>query len=154
MRRTLEQLGQRLKMSQHRKAGEEGYTLMEMLVVIGVIALIAAVLTPSILGNMQRARSKTAQMQVQTIAGALETFRADVGRYPTSEESLSVLLAAPSSVEGWTGPYLKDSKYLQDPWGHSVIYTLNSDGQGFTVRSNGSDGVEGGTGAARDLIAP
>lgn len=127
---------------------------MEMLVVIGVIALIAAVLTPSILGNMQRARSKTAQMQVQTIAGALETFRADVGRYPDGDEGLGVLLSAPTTLEGWVGPYIKDTKYLQDPWGHSIVYSLNGDGQGFTVRSNGSDGAVGGSGAARDLIAP
>lgn len=147
MRRTLERVGQRLK-------ADEGYTLMEMLVVIGVIALIAAVLTPAILSNMQRARSKTALMQVQTIAGALETFRADVGRYPDSDEGLAILLSAPSTLEGWTGPYLKDAKYLQDPWGHSIVYTLTGDAQGFAVRSNGSDGAAGGNGAARDLVAP
>lgn len=143
MRATFKRLDKRLR-------ADEGYTLMEMLVVIGIIALIAAVLTPSILGNMQRARSKTAQMQVQTIAGALETFRADVGRYPTTDEGLSALLSA--SIDGWTGPYLKDSKYLQDPWGNSIVYTPTGDG--FTVRSNGADGAPGGNGTARDLVAP
>jgi len=127
---------------------------MEMLVVIAVIALIAAVVTPGILGNMQRARSKNAEMQVQTIAAAVETFRSDVGRYPTTQEGLGVLMAAPNTLEGWTGPYLKNARYVQDPWNHAIVYELNGDGQGFRVTSYGSDGTEGGNGVARDLVAP
>jgi general secretion pathway protein G len=138
--------------SGHRlETGDEGYTLTELLVVIGIIALIAAVLTPGLLSSMQRARSKTAQMQVQTIAAAVETFRADVGRYPTSAEGLPALVGS-TDLDGWTGPYLKDSRYLQDPWGRAVQYA--PDATGFTVRSLGADGVAGGNGTDRDLSAP
>lgn len=147
MRRLIKRLGSRL-------SSNDGYTLTEMLVVIGVIALIAAVLTPSLLGNMQRARAKTAQMQVQTIAAALETFRSDVGRYPAQGEGLTALVAGSETMEGWTGPYLKDSKYLQDPWSRAVVYKLDADGQGFTVTSYGADGAAGGDGVRRDLVAP
>jgi len=147
LRRVIKRLGHRLRPS-------DGYTLTEMLVVIGVIALIAAVLTPSLLGNMQRARSKTAQMQLQTVAAAMETFRSDVGRYPTQSEGLTALVAGGDTMEGWTGPYLKDSKYLQDPWGRAILYKLDSDSQGFSVTSYGADGAAGGDGARRDLVAP
>lgn len=147
MRGTLKRFGQRLK-------ADEGYTLTEMLVVIAVIALIAAVVTPGIFGNMQRARSKNAQMQVQTIATAVEAFRADVGRYPDTGEGLAILLSAPAGLEGWTGPYVKDAKYLQDPWGHTIDYTPTGDAQGFTVRSRGGDNAVGGNGTGRDLVAP
>jgi general secretion pathway protein G len=143
--------------SQRLGGSDDGYTLTEMLVVIGVIALIAAVLTPSLLGNMQRARSKTAQMQLQTIAAAVETFRSDVGRYPSESEGLNSLVAVAQGAqgfEGWTGPYLKNPRYLQDPWNRNVEYKLDDSGQGFTVRSLGSDGATGGEGPGRDLIAP
>ena len=147
MRGTFKRVGRRLTTS------DDGYTLVEMLVVIGIIAVIAAVLTPSLLGSMQRARSKTAQMQVQTVAAALEAFRADVGRYPSQSESLTVLVGAPDSIDGWTGPYLKNAKYLQDPWGRNLEYSIDNSGQQFTVRSLGSDGVAGGNGTGRDLIS-
>ncbi len=148
MRRLTERLGRRLR------ANDDGYTLTEMLVVIGVIALIAAVLTPTLLGNMQRARAKTAQMQLQTLSAAVETFRSDVGRYPAQGEGLTALVAGSDTMEGWTGPYVKDSKYLQDPWGRGITYKLDPDGQGFSVTSLGADGAAGGDGARRDLVAP
>jgi general secretion pathway protein G len=133
---------------------DEGYTLIEMLVVIGIIALIAAVLTPQLLGQMSRARAKTAQLQLDSVAAAVELFRSDVGRYPTSQEGLQALLTDPGNVEGWTGPYLKDARGLKDPWNSTMIYQLEADGLHFKVISYGGDGKVGGVGADRDLQAP
>ena len=130
----------------------DGYTLTEMLVVIGIIALIAAVLTPTLLGQMQRARAKAARLQLDTIASAVELFRSDVGRYPTSTEGLRVLLTS-NDIEGWTGPYLKDARALQDPWNEDVDYEPLPDGS-FRVKSLGADRREGGRGADLDLTAP
>ncbi|HEX7761134.1 MAG TPA: type II secretion system major pseudopilin GspG [Caulobacteraceae bacterium] len=132
---------------------EGGYTLTEMLVVIGIISLIAAVLTPAILGQMSRARAKAAQLQLETLATAVENFRSDVGRYPTQQEGLQVLVQPPSGVEGWVGPYSK-TKALKDPWGQPVLYVPTSDGRSFEVESLGADGKPGGTGADHDLKAP
>ena len=92
----------------------DGYTLTEMLVVIGIICLIAAVLTPGLMGQLGRARVKAAELQLQTVASAVELFKSDVGRYPTAQEGLNALVTEPAGLEGWTGPYLKDSKALLD----------------------------------------
>ncbi len=133
---------------------ESGYTLTEMLVVIAIIALIAAFLTPGLINQMGRARAKAAQLQLETVASAVESFRSDVGRYPTQAEGMTVLMKEPGDLEGWTGPYLKDSKTANDPWGHPIQYRLADDGMTFFVMSYGADGKPGGTGLARDLKAP
>jgi general secretion pathway protein G len=125
-----------------------------MLVVIALIALIAAVLTPQLIGQMTRARAKTAQLQLDTVAAGVELFRSDVGRYPTPAEGLQSLLADPGGTDGWTGPYLKDSKNLNDPWGRPLIYTVDPDAGKFAVQTLGADGKPGGGGADRDLRSP
>jgi len=132
---------------------DQGYTLTEMLVVLAIIGLLAAVLTPSVLGQLGRARAKTAQMQLETVAAAVETFRSDVGRYPSQGETLAALATDPGDADGWTGPYIKNPKVLTDPWGHTVAYTVDAAGQNFTVTSYGSDGTAGGVGLAKDLTA-
>lgn len=142
----------RQRLDQH--TGEAGYTLTEMLVVIGIIALIAAVLTPGLIGQMGRARAKAAQLQLDTLASNVEVFRSDVGRYPTQKEGLDALVHEPEGSEGWTGPYLKDPKAAKDPWGRNVVYALDADGEKFSVSSLGADGKPGGSGLDRDLRAP
>ena len=136
-----------------RLGGEAGYTLTEMLVVIGIISLIAAVLTPAILGQMSRARAKAAQLQLETLAASVENFRSDVGRYPSQQEGLQALVQDPGSLEGWVGPYAR-TKALKDPWGRPVLYVPSPEGHAFEVESLGADGKPGGTGADRDLKAP
>lgn len=137
-----------------RPAGEDGYTLTEMLVVIGIIGLIAAVLTPALIGQMSRARSKAAQLQLETLSSEVEMFSSDVGRYPTPQEGLAALIAEPAGVEGWTGPYVRDRKVLKDPWGRPVQYVVDAEGAAFHVLSLGGDGKAGGSGVNRDLRAP
>jgi len=133
---------------------DEGYTLTEILVVMAIIGLIAAVLTPGIIGQLGRARAKTAQVQLESVAAAVESFRSDVGRYPTSSEGLNALTSQPSSAEGWTGPYVKSAKALTDPWGHTIDYKESDDALTFVVTSFGADGQPDGTGLNRDLHAP
>lgn len=133
---------------------DDGYTLTEILVVMAIIGLIAAVLTPGLIGQLGRARAKSAQMQVDTMAASVEMFRSDVNRYPTDAEGLQALLTEPGGVDGWSGPYVKNPKSLQDPWGHMLQYKQDSGGLSFTVTSLGRDGAAGGTGLDKDLVAP
>jgi general secretion pathway protein G len=133
---------------------EAGYTLTEMLVVIGIICLIAAVLTPGLMGQLGRARSKAAQLQLDTTAAAVEMFKSDVGRLPTQSEELNALIHEPGSVDGWTGPYIKDPRSLVDPWNRPIRYVLDPDGGSFYVESYGADGKPGGSGIDRDLRSP
>jgi general secretion pathway protein G len=124
-----------------------------MLVVIAIIGLIAAVLTPSLMGQLGRARVKSAQLQLESVAAAVEMFHSDVGRYPTAGEGLKALVDEPAEAEGWTGPYLKSASALKDPWAGTILYRTVDD-QGFEVVSLGSDRKVGGTGTKRDLVAP
>jgi general secretion pathway protein G len=133
--------------------GEGGYTLTEMLVVIGIICLIAAVLTPGIVSQLGHARYKAAQLQLDTVASAVEVFQSDVGRYPTEAEGLDALIHEPKNVTGWAGPYIRDVKALTDPWNRPVKYIADGD-DGFHVLSLGADGKPGGEGINRDLRAP
>src|SRR4051794_13214681 len=122
---------------------DAGYTLTEMLVVLAIIGILTAVLTPGLIGQLGRARAKSAQMQLDTVAAAVEVFRSDVSRYPTDAEGLSGLLTEPSGTQGWTGPYLKNTKLLKDPWGHDLQYKVDANGLGFSVISLGRDGAVG-----------
>jgi len=135
-------------------SGDEGYTLTEILVVMAIIGLIAAVLTPGIIGQLGRARAKTAQVQLDTVAAAVESFRSDVGRYPTNAEGLNALMSQPANAEGWTGPYVKSSKATMDPWGHAIDYKESDDALTFVVTSFGADGQPDGSGLNKDLHAP
>lgn len=136
-----------------RSGRDAGYTLTEMLVVIAIIGLIAAVLTPSLMGQLGRARAKSAQLQLESVAAAVEMFHADVGRYPTASEGLRALVDEPADAEGWTGPYLKSVKALKDPWTGDILYRAADDGN-FEVVSLGADRKIGGAGTKRDLVAP
>ena len=132
---------------------DAGYTLTEMLVVIAIIGVIAAVLTPNLMNQLSRARAKSAQLQLDTVAANIEMFRADVGRYPTGQEGLKALITEPQEAEGWTGPYLRGLKDLRDPWGEAIAYEVSSDNR-FRVISLGADRKPGGQATKRDLHAP
>jgi general secretion pathway protein G len=136
-----------------RAGGQDGYTLTEMLVVIGIICLIAAVLTPSLMGQLGRAKAKAAQLQLETTASSVELFQSDVKRYPTQEEGLGALIQEPSGADGWAGPYLRDKRALLDPWNNPIVYKASPDGKSFTVQSLGADGKPGGSGLNKDLQA-
>ena len=137
-----------------RIGAQDGYTLTEMLVVISIIGLIAAFLTPTLMGQLGRAKAKAAQLQLNNLASAVELYRDDVGHYPTKEQGLVALVKEPDQVQGWTGPYLKDPKSLNDPWGRPILYIVEEGDSGFSVSSLGADGKPGGSGVDRDLKAP
>ncbi len=133
---------------------DAGYTLTEMLVVIGIIGMIAAVLTPGIIGELGRARAKAAQLQLDTLTADIEAYASDVGHYPTQQEGLAALATEPTSVQGWSGPYVRDKRMLNDPWGRALVYSNDPDKRTFVVKSLGADGKPGGSGIDRDLQAP
>jgi general secretion pathway protein G len=140
--------------SMNRRDKDGGYTLTEMLVVIGIISLIAAVLTPGLLNHLSRARAKAAELQLKSVAASVEQFREDVGRYPTAQEGLSVLLKAPAGAENWTGPYAESANAITDPWGRPVLYIVDDKNHRFHVETLGADGAPGGTSFNRDLRYP
>ncbi len=101
---------------------ERGYTLMELLVVLAILGLLTAIATPYVLHYLETAKVKTARTEIANIGAGLDMFKADVGRYPTTQEGLGALLKAPDGVENWDGPYIKKLDTFADPWGHPYKY--------------------------------
>jgi general secretion pathway protein G len=131
---------------------EAGYTLTEMLVVIVVLSLVAAAITPQILGRFNTAKLRTAQLHADTLAAALDDFYIDVGRYPSAEEGVNALAAAPAGAAGWAGPYVRSARSLVDPWGRSFVISRSADPNAPPhVVSLGADGAEGGEGVDADI---
>jgi len=128
----------------------QGFTLLELLVVMVIIGLLAGFVAPRYFAQVGKSQVKVARAQIDALDKALDSYRLDVGRYPTSEEGLQALSVAPSNEPNWAGPYLKKGVPL-DPWGRPYIYVQPGTHGDFDLLSYGKDGKEGGTGEDADL---
>ena len=130
-----------------------GFTLVEILVVITIIALVMSIAGPRVISFLSESKVKTAKIQIESLASALDLYFIDNGRYPSSSEGLNALLQRPSNSMGWSGPYLKGIAVPSDPWGRSYLYRAPAQSGSYEIVSLGADGQEGGTGAAADIIS-
>ncbi|MGH7829046.1 MAG: type II secretion system major pseudopilin GspG [Candidatus Binatia bacterium] len=129
-----------------------GFSLIEVMVVMVIIGLILALVGPTVFRQEEKAKSKAARAQIELIGTALDTFRLDVGRYPTSQEGLDALRRQPGGVERWDGPYLK-KEVPKDPWGNAYVYKSPGEHGPYDVLSYGADGVPGGDGDKSDVAS-
>jgi general secretion pathway protein G len=128
-----------------------GFTLLELLVVMVIIGLLAGFVAPRYFAQVGKSQVKVARAQIDALDKALDQFRLDVGRYPTTEEGLQALAAPPSGALNWSGPYLKKG-VPADPWGRAYVYEQPGTHSGdFDLLSYGKDGRPGGTGEDADL---
>jgi general secretion pathway protein G len=132
------------------KKNADGFTLVELLVVLGIIALLAAMVAPQVIKYLGSARYETAGIQLKNIESALELYYLDTGKYP---ENLKDLIEASSGEATWQGPYLKRNAGLNDPWGKAYIYKLPGEHGNFDLSSLGRDGAVGGEGEDKDLAS-
>lgn len=138
----------------HRMRDEDrdaGFTLVELLVVLAIIALVAGLVTPQVLRYLGTAKVNTTQTQMANIASALDLYYLDVGSYPSQDAGLAALVTAPADAAGWNGPYLKTDSLIKDGWGKPFSYTSSPD-QGITIVSFGRDAKQQGEGLDADLI--
>jgi general secretion pathway protein G len=140
--------GTRQRTFQARSAA--GFTLLELLVVVTIIGLLAAYVGPKYFSQLGRSEQGVAKAQVEAFARALDTYRLEVGRYPTTEEGLNALLSKPAGAARWNGPYLQKA-VPDDPWGHPYLYRSPGVSGDFEITSYGKDGQPGGTGDAADV---
>ncbi len=134
-----------------RQDGQSGFTLIELLVVLAILGMIVAFVTPQVLKYLGRAKTDSAHIQIENIAGALDLYRLDIGRYPTQAEGLQSLVEHPVGLDAWNGPYLKQKSLPPDPWGRPFIYKIPGDHGEYDLYTLGADGVPGGTGENQDV---
>jgi len=139
------------KRARSRHAGQEGFTLVEMLVVITIIGLIMGLIGPRVLNYLSESKVKAARIQLQSFSSALDLFYLDAGRFPSTSEGLSALVQRTPGVSAWNGPYLKGGSLPNDPWSHPYIYRSPGERAAYDIISYGADGQEGGTGVAADI---
>ena len=139
--------------SRSRNDGERGFTLVEILVVITIIALIMSLVGPRVLNYLTESKVKAAKIQMQSFSSALDLLYLDTGRYPSSAEGLAVLVKPTSAMAGWNGPYLKGGNVPSDPWGKPYLYRSPTERAKYEIMSYGADGQEGGTGTAADITS-
>jgi general secretion pathway protein G len=132
--------------------GRSGFTLVELLVVMIIIGLLAALVGPRFIRQEEKAKIKATKAQIELFGTALDTFRLDVGRYPRAEEGLEALRTKPGGLERWDGPYLKKELPL-DPWGKAYLYKSPGEHGPFDIISYGADGAPGGEGDNRDITS-
>ena len=131
--------------------GEAGFTLVELLVVLVILVLLASVIGPRVIGYLGTSRTKTAQIQIESLVTSLELYHIDVGRYPTTSEGLESLVKAPSKAPGWNGPYVTKGTIPRDPWGQAYRYQSPGKKGPFEISTLGRDGKEGGTDEDADV---
>lgn len=131
-----------------------GFTLIEIMIVVVIIAMLATLAGPRLVGALSSSKIKTTQTQIETLAAALDGFNLDVGRYPTQSEGLEVLVKQTTPpILGWKGPYLKKTALPKDGWGRPFRYEIppTHGGVDFDIYSLGRDGKPGGKDEDADI---
>jgi general secretion pathway protein G len=123
--------------------------MIEILVVMVILGLLAALVAPNFFGQAEKARVKAARLQIANLGTALDAMALDTGRYPSAQEGLEALLDPPGGMEMWDGPYLK--KLPKDPWNHEYVYRGGSGNSQYEILSYGADGSPGGDGGSADI---
>ena len=122
---------------------EKGFSLIELIVVLVILGLLAAVVAPNVYNKLAKGKEQIARIQIKELEGALQLFLFDLGRYPTSAEGLDALVHNPGNLDAWRGPYLaKDVP--KDPWGRPYTYRCPGMHGDYDLLSFGPDGAEGG----------
>ncbi|MBI2822083.1 MAG: type II secretion system major pseudopilin GspG [Acidobacteria bacterium] len=133
-----------------RNSGCRGFSLIELIVVLVILGLLAAVVGPAVMRRLSGSRSQIAKIQIAQFEESLDLFNFDVGRYPTTEEGLRALIENPGNLPNWSGPYLKKG-VPRDPWNRDYAYRTPGQHGEYDLYSLGADGQEGGEGENADV---
>ena len=132
---------------------EDGYTLVELLVVLAILGLLIAIAAPRLIHHLSAARVQTAHIQIQQLGSILDIYKLDTGHYPSQQAGLQALVTAPAGATNWNGPYLKNKDSLTDPWGNPYQYKFPGSHGDYDLYSYGADGREGGDGESGDITS-
>ena len=132
---------------------QRGFTLVEILVVITIIALIMGMVGPRVLNYLSESKAKAAKIQIESFSSALDLFYLDTGRYPSGSEGLVALVRAPGNIAAWNGPYLKGGSVPADPWGNPYVYRSPGEHGAYDILSYGSDGKKAEPAQPHDITS-
>lgn len=132
-------------------AAQAGYSLLELLVVLAILALIIGIAAPRVMGYFSASKSKAAKIQIQNIVTTLDLYKMDNNAYPSETQGLKALVEKPEGVTNWNGPYLTRADGIIDPWGRPYLYKVPGAHGAVDVSSLGADGKDGGTGEDQDV---
>jgi len=141
----------RLRGATARSRLQRGMTLIEIRVVLVLIAVVMGVVGGNFIGKGEKAKADAARIEIGQIAQALDLYKLEVGRYPTTQEGLQALVQAPAGASNWNGPYWKKSSVPKDPWGNEYKYASPGSTAPYEIVSLGADGKEGGEGVDKDI---
>jgi general secretion pathway protein G len=128
-----------------------GMTLIEILVVLVLIGIVLGIVGGNFIGKGEKAKADAARIEIGQISQALDLYKLEIGRYPTSQEGLQALVAAPAGVANWNGPYWKSGSVPKDPWRNEYRYVAPGQKGPYEIVSLGADGKEGGEGPDKDI---
>lgn len=132
------------------KKKRAGFTLIEIILVVVIMSLIAAIVVPRFFSKVERSKRQITRTQILMLENAVKLFKLDTGRFPTSEEGLAVLQKNPGGIVHWDGPYMEKA-LPKDPWGRPFLYTCPGTHWDFEIKSLGADGRPGGEGENQDV---
>lgn len=139
-----------LEKNRERRSRQSGFTLMELLVVLAILGLLMSLVGPQVLNQLGGAKTKTAGIQIKDLEQALEMYKLDVGRFPSTAQGLNSLVTKPADASGWNGPYLKKN-VPQDPWKREYHYKYPGDKGELDIFTYGANGAPGGDGEDADV---
>lgn len=145
----------RILMQKHRRNvhAQRGFTLIELLVVLAIIGMLAGLVGPQVVKHLGESKTKTAKLQIEELSSALDMYRLDVGRYPSTEEGLAALVEQPSNAKVWNGPYLRKKRVPVDPWNNPYHYVSPGQHGKYDLFTLGADNAEGGEGEDQDVVS-